>query len=161
MNKTTIKSFAIRARQQLLEGVKQRACGLDLAKDSASGELQTLAEEIRRRGYEQVLEEAAYFWFSRLTALRFMEVNGLLPFRLFADENGSFQPCLLKEAMQAQQDVSKCENDELQYRHLLIALCNGLQKSFPHLFRKLPEWAALLLPENLQNQDSILGQLIK
>ena len=45
MNKTTIKSFAIRARQQLLEGVRQRACGVDL---------QTLAEEIRSRGYERI-----------------------------------------------------------------------------------------------------------
>lgn len=152
MNKTTIKSFAIRARQQLLEGVRQRACSVGF---------QTLAEEIRSRGYEQVLEEAAYFWFSRLTALRFMEVNGFLPVRVFADENGSFQPRLLKEAMQAHQAVSACENDELQYRHLLIALCNDLEKRCPHLFPKLPEWAALLLPENLQNQDSVLGQLIR
>jgi hypothetical protein len=124
-------------------------------------DLQTLAEEIRSRGYEQVLEDAAYFWFSRLTALRFMEVNGFLPVRVFADENGSFQPRLLKEAMQAHQDVSACENDDLQYRHLLIALCNDLEKRCPHLFPKLPEWAALLLPENLQNQDSVLGQLIR
>ena len=63
MNKTTIKSFAIRARQQLLEGVRQRACSVGL---------QTLAEETRCRGYEQVLEEAADFWFSRWTALRIM-----------------------------------------------------------------------------------------
>ena len=152
MNKTTIKSFAIRARQQLLEGVRQRVCSVGL---------QTLAEEIRGRGYEQVLEEAAYFWFSRLTALRFMEVNGFLPVRVFADENGSFQPRLLKEAMQAHQAVSACENDELQYRHLLIALNNDLEKRYPHLFPKLPQWAALLLPENLQSQDSVLGQLIR
>ena len=47
------------------------------------------------------MEEAAYTWFNRFIALRFMEVNGYLPskVRVFTDENGAYKPELLKEAM--------------------------------------------------------------
>ena len=53
-----------------------------------------LIEEIGRKGFEQVMEEAAYTWFNRFVALRFMEVNGYLPskVRVFTDENGAFKP---------------------------------------------------------------------
>ena len=47
------------------------------------------------------MEEAAYTWFNRFIALRFMEVNGYLPskIRVFTDSEGNFKPEILKEAM--------------------------------------------------------------
>ena len=44
-------------------------------------------------GFEQVMEEVAYTWFNRFTALRFMEVNNYLPShtRVFTNENGEFK----------------------------------------------------------------------
>lgn len=167
MNKTTIKSFAIRARQQLLEAAKQRACDLDHGQQQTEeGDL--LAEEIRRRGCDQAMEEAAYLWFSRFVALRFMEINGFLPYRVFTDETGRFHPQLLQEAIHLQIDgvdpqkarLLEQHSQEALYRYLLIALCNALEKSLPHMFQRLPSWAELLLPEKLLSKDSILAQLV-
>ena len=92
MNKTAIKNFAIWARVQLIEAAKQRAYEYEITEkgenksnlDAVAGRLltsdekqqrQQLIEQIRRKGYAQVMEEAAYTWFNRFIALRFMEAN--------------------------------------------------------------------------------------
>ena len=92
MNKTAIKNFAIQARVQLIEAAKQRAYEYEITEkgenkanlDAVAGRLltsdekqqrQQLIEQIRRKGYAQVMEEAAYTWFNRFIALRFMEAN--------------------------------------------------------------------------------------
>ena len=118
MNKTAIKNFAIWARVQLIEAAKQRAYEYEITEngenrrvvDAIGGRLlsknekeqrRQLIEQIRQKGYNQVMEEAAYTWFNRFIALRFMEVNGYLPskVRVFTDENGAFKPEILKQAM--------------------------------------------------------------
>ena len=40
---------------------------------------QALIAKFNQDGFEQVMEEVAYTWFNRFTALRFMEVNNYLP----------------------------------------------------------------------------------
>ena len=40
---------------------------------------QKLIAQIESDGYDKVVEQAAYTWFNRFAALRFMEVNGYLP----------------------------------------------------------------------------------
>jgi len=52
-------------------------------------------------GYNQVMEEAAYTWFNRLIALRFMELNGYLPsnIRILSSEiEGRLEPDCIREA---------------------------------------------------------------
>ena len=46
------------------------------------------------------MEEVAYTWFNRFSALRFMEVNGYLPshVRVFTDEENNFKPQIITEA---------------------------------------------------------------
>ena len=118
MNKTAIKNYAIWARVQLIDAAKQRAYEYEITEngenktglDMVGGKLLTKTEkeqrnqlisEINRKGYAQVMEEAAYTWFNRFIALRFMEVNGYLPskVRVFTDENGAFRPEILKQAI--------------------------------------------------------------
>ena len=41
-----------------------------------------LLEQIKEKGYREVMEEVAYTWFNRFSALRFMGVNGYLPTRV-------------------------------------------------------------------------------
>ena len=96
MDKTAIKNYAIWARVQLIESCKQRAFEYGITEDgenrinidSINGHILTaeekeqrrqLIEQISQKGYSQVMEEAAYTWFNRFIALRFMEVNGYLP----------------------------------------------------------------------------------
>lgn len=188
MNKTAIKNFAIWARVQLIEAAKQRAYEYEITEkgenksnlDTVAGRLltsdekqqrQQLIEQIRRKGYAQVMEEAAYTWFNRFIALRFMEVNGFLPskVRLFTDENGAFKPEIMKEAMTVEIDgldrtkvlnlLDKQNNEEL-YKYLLITQCNALNQGLPCMFEKISNWTELLFPANLLRHDSVVGQMV-
>ena len=60
-----------------------------------------LIDRIRKKGYHKVMEEVAYTWFNRFSALRFMEVNGYLPSRtrVFTDDNNNFKPQILTDAI--------------------------------------------------------------
>ena len=130
-----------------------------------------LIAEIKQKGYTQVMEEAAYTWFNRFIALRFMEVNGYLPskIRVFTDENGAFKPEILKEAMTVELegldrskvlDLLDKQDNEALYKYLLIAQCNALNGSLPYMFEKISNWTELLFPANLLRGDSILGRMI-
>lgn len=188
MNKTAIKNFAIWARVQLIEAAKQRAYEYEITEkgenkanlDTVAGRLltsdekqqrQQLIEQIRRKGYAQVMEEAAYTWFNRFIALRFMEVNGFLPskVRVFTDENSAFKPEIMKEAMTVEIDgldrakvlelLDKQNNEEL-YKYLLITQCNALNGGLPGMFEKISNWTELLFPANLLRPDSVVGQMV-
>ena len=187
MNKNAIQKFAVWARVQLIGAVKQRAFAYEITGggdkpelDTAGGRLLTNAEksqrreligEIRRKGFDQVMEEAAYTWFNRFIALRFMEVNNYLPskVRLFTDENGAFKPQILKEAMTVELDgldrravlglLDKQENEAL-YKYLLITQCNALNAALPGMFEKIANWTELLFPDNLLRSDNVLGRMI-
>ena len=188
MNKSAIRNFAIWARVQLIEAAKQRAYEYEITEkgenkanlDAVAGRLltsdekqqrQQLIEQIRRKGYAQVMEEAAYTWFNRFIALRFMEVNGFLPskVRLFTDENGAFKPEIMKEAMTVEIDgldrakvldlLDKQNNEEL-YKYLLITQCNALNQGLPCMFEKISNWTELLFPANLLRPDSVVGQMV-
>ena len=188
MSKTAIKNFAIWARVQLIEAAKQRAYEYEITEngenkpglDMIGGRLlsadekkqrQQLIEQIRRKGYAQVMEEAAYTWFNRFIALRYMEVNGFLPskVRVFTDENGAFKPEILKEAMTVEIDgldrakvldlLDKQNNEEL-YKYLLITQCNALNQGLPYMFEKISNWTELLFPANLLRPDSVVGQMV-
>ena len=187
MNKNAIQKFAVWARVQLIGAVKQRAFAYEITGggdkpelDTAAGRLLTNAEksqrreligEIRRKGFDQVMEEAAYTWFNRFIALRFMEVNNYLPskVRLFTDENGAFKLQILKEAMTVELDgldrgvvlglLDKQENEAL-YKYLLITQCNALNAALPGMFEKIANWTELLFPDNLLRSDNVLGRMI-
>ena len=188
MNKTAIKNFAVRARVQLIESAKQRAFEYEITEngenkanvDSIGGRVLTneekrqrrqLIEQIRQKGYTQVMEEVAYTWFNRFVALRFMEVNGYLPskIRVFTDENNAFKPEILKEAMSVELEgldknkvlnlIDKQDNEEL-YKYLLITQCNALNAGLPYMFEKIANPTELLFPANLLRNDSVVGQMI-
>ena len=188
MNKTAIKNFAIWARVQLIEAAKQRAFEYEITEDgenradidSIGGSVLTaevkeqrrqLISQIQHKGYMQVMEEAAYTWFNRFIALRFMEVNGYLPSktRVFTDENGEFKPEILKQAMSVEIDgldrnkvlqlLDAQANEEL-YKYLIITQCNALNASLPEMFETISNWTELLFPANLLRSDSVLARMV-
>ena len=188
MNKTAIKNFAIWARVQLIEAANQRAYEYEITEGgkndpnltSVGGRLLTEVEKdqrwqliamIRLKGYDQVMEEAAYTWFNRFIALRFMEVNGYLPskVRVFTDESGAFKPEILKEAMSIELegldravilDMLDRQDNEALYKYLLIAQCNALSANLPTMFEQIKNWTELLFPANLLRPDSVIGTMI-
>ena len=188
MNKTAIKNFAVEARVQLIEAVKQRAYEYEITEDGENrGDLESigghvlsaqvkeqrreLISQIQHKGYTQVMEEAAYTWFNRFIALRFMEVNNCLPskVRVFTDENGAFKPEVLKQAMSVELDgldknkvlqlLDAQANEEL-YKYLLITQCNELNRSLPEMFETISNWTELLFPANLLRSDSVLDRMV-
>ena len=187
MNKTAIKNYAIWARVQLIESAKQRAFeyaitdgendpnmeiinGRILSADEKSQRAE-LISLIKQKGFDQVMEEAAYTWFNRFIAFRFMEVNGYLPskVRVFTDENGEFKPQILKEAMTVELDVidrdyviSLLDKQDMEalYKYLIITQCNALNEGLPYMFEKINNWTELLFPANLLRGDSVLGKMI-
>ena len=189
MNKNAIKKFATEARRELISRVSQRALKYGISDkevgnpndDSVGGHLLSstekkqraaLIEQIKEKGYEQVMEEVAYTWFNRFSALRFMEVNGYLPtrVRVFTDENNAFKPQILTEAIHMELnglDMEKVyaykdanDNDEL-YKYLLITQCNALNSVLPGMFQKIADYTELLFPDNLLREGSVVQQMIE
>ena len=122
--------------------------------------------------YEALIDEAAYSWFNRLSALRLMEVNGFLPRRVLSSSDGGHDPDLLRDALQIalQQELPGISTelvDELRhsddaslYQKLLIAQCNALKGEYPFLFETISDELALLLPQNLLGSESVVRKLV-
>lgn len=188
MEKNAIKKYAVWARNELIARVSQKAqqYGItaegygDKNADSINGVLlsatvkkqrQALIAKIEAEGFEQVMEEVAYTWFNRFTALRFMEVNNYLPShtRVFTNEANEFKPQILTDAISLELeglDMDKVfelkdENkDEELYKYLLIVQCNALSSILPGMFQKIEDYTELLLPDNLLRQGSVIEQMI-
>lgn len=189
MNKNAIKKFATEARRELISRVSQRALKYGISEkevgnpndDSVGDHLLSTTEkkqraaliaQIQEKGYEQVMEEVAYTWFNRFSALRFMEVNGYLPsrVRVFTDENNAFKPQILTEAIHMELDGLDMEkvyaykeaNDEDElYKYLLITQCNALNSVLPGMFQKIADYTELLFPDNLLREGSVVQQMIE
>ncbi|WP_294412115.1 BREX-1 system adenine-specific DNA-methyltransferase PglX [uncultured Ruminococcus sp.] len=188
MNKTAIKNFAIAARLTLIDAVTQRAYEYEVTENGKNNPDQTeaggqaltptelsqrrqLIDRINQNGFAQTMEEAAYTWFNRFIALRFMEVNGYLPsrIRVFTDETGAFKPEILAEASRLDFEgidhdyimelLDTQENDKL-YKYLLIAQCNTLNAGLPEMFEEIGGWTELVFPSNLLRADSVIAQMV-
>ena len=188
MNKNAIKKYAVWARQELIDRVSKKALRYGISPegkadpkaDSIDGRLLSEVEKKQRTaliqkvsvsGYEQTMEEAAYTWFNRFAALRFMEVNGYLPshVRVFTNDEGEFKPQILAEAIRldlpgldmekvyAFKDGNKTE--EL-FKYLLIVQCNALYDILPGMFQRIADYTELLLPDNLLREGSVIGRMI-
>ncbi|WP_028506417.1 BREX-1 system adenine-specific DNA-methyltransferase PglX, partial [Ruminococcus sp. FC2018] len=131
-----------------------------------------LIARINEKGFDNVMEEAAYTWFNRFTALRYMEVNGYLPTRIkvFSNESDEFKPEILSQALDVEiegldksyiVDLIDAQDNETLYKYLLIAQCNALNKGLPELFEQIGGWTELLFPRNLLREDSVIARMVK
>ena len=189
MDKNAIKKFAVWARTELIARVSLKGVEYGITEDSiedanadsVGGKIltadekkqrQALIAEINDKGYKQVMEEVAYTWFNRFSALRFMEVNGYLPshVRVFTDEENNFKPQIITEAIHLDLDgldmgkvyeLKDAEKTEELYKYLLIVQCNALNKILPGMFQKIADYTELLLPDNLLREGSVIQQMIE
>ena len=189
MDKNAIKKFAVWARTELIARVSLKSVEYGITEDniedanadSVGGKVltanekkqrQALIAEINDKGYKQVMEEVAYTWFNRFSALRFMEVNGYLPshVRVFTDEENNFKPQIITEAihldldgldMEKVYELKDAEKTEELYKYLLIVQCNALNKILPGMFQRIADYTELLLPDNLLREGSVIQQMIE
>lgn len=192
MNKSALKSFATEARRELLEKVKLQARKLGMTPDAIQQETlessdaifidgkqlsnierkqrNKLIARINEIGYDRVMEEAAYTWFNRFIALRYMEVNDYLPtkVRVLSSVNpDSTEPDMFKEALNLDLPIDKelvynlkIENktDEL-FKYLIKIHCNDLYRYMPFMFETIEGYTEVLFPEGLLGTDSIVRKM--
>lgn len=190
MNKNAIKSYAVWARTELMKQVSQKAYEYGVTENSLpelntdtindrllssdeKSQLNELVREVRKNGFEHVIEEVTYTWFNRFIALRYMEVNNYLPrgvnVRLFPNENNVFKPEILSEALHLEMngldtqrvfDYIEQNKEEKLYKYLLLTLCNEMNVYLPCMFTSINDYKTLLFPDNLLKDDSVLARLI-
>lgn len=190
MNKNAIKSYAVWARTELMKQVSQKAYEYGVTENSLpelntdtindrllssdeKSQLNELVREVRKNGFEHVIEEVAYTWFNRFIALRYMEVNNYLPrdlrVRVFTNENNEFKPEILSEALHLEMngldtqrvfDYIEQNEQEKLYKYLLLTLCNEMNEYLPYMFTSINDYKTLLFPDNLLKDDSVLARLI-
>ena len=189
MDKNAIKKFAVWARTELIARVSLKGVEYGITEDNMvdanadsigdkvltadeKAQRKALIAEINDKGYKQVMEEVAYTWFNRFSALRFMEVNGYLPshVRVFTDEENNFKPQIITEAIHLDLDgldmekvyaLKEAEKTEELYKYLLIVQCNALNAILPGMFQKIADYTELLLPDNLLREGSVIQQMIE
>ena len=189
MDKNAIKKYAVWARRELITRVSQRAAYYEITEENTGDpaadtalerpltpeektQRRALIENIRAKGYREVMEEIAYTWFNRFIALRFMEVNGYLPshVRVFTDDANAFKPQILTEAINLELDgldMKKVyaykqtnDNDGL-FKYLVIVQCNALSAVMPGMFQPISNYTELLFPDNLLREGSVIQQMIE
>ena len=189
MDKNAIKKYAVWARREMIDRVRQKAAQYGITDSeiipadaiSIDGVLlhpvvveqrKALIQQFNTKGYQELMEEVAYTWFNRFIALRFMEVNGYLPsrVRVFTDAENGFHPQILAEAIDLELDgldmekvyaLKNANEEEALYKYLLITQCNALNPILPGMFQKIADYTELLLPDNLLRDGSVIQRMIE
>ena len=188
MNDTAIKNFCTWARNALIEQVETRMRRFSVVEANALPEDATSVDgmplspdEQRQRsellrlqrevGHAALVERAAYTWFNRLVAIRFMELHDYLPcrMRMLSADDGSFAPQVLKCALDVQiegldasrvMELMQTGDDEALFRCLFLAQCDELSSCIPGVFDRVGSAMELLLPDGLLRQDSVIDRLV-
>jgi len=177
MNTRSLEKFAQTARRTLHEQVAARLARV-LAQDSPESRqhpeaLHRLQQQIAQSSRQAVVEKAAYTWFNRLCALRFMDANGYTRMGTVSPAEGYTQPEILQEAKQGYIDedlpvdreavfgllggrLPSPDPQQEAYRLLLVGVCNYYHGVMPFLFERIDDYTELLMPGDLLSQNSIV-----
>ncbi|MDT8855145.1 BREX-1 system adenine-specific DNA-methyltransferase PglX [Paracoccaceae bacterium Fryx2] len=179
MDTNALKKFAQSARNLSIDQVTAK---LALVLDPSSpvrrehaAAIKKLDAAIAQNGKQQVIEQVAYTWFNRFTALRFMDANGYTNPRVVSPADGATRPEILSEALAGNLPdgapdaiaallSGRTPSNDPQaeaYRLLLVHACNQWHGPMPFLFEQIDDFTELLMPEDLLSQTSILAELRK
>lgn len=186
--KRDVRRFALYAREELIRGVEARLAHIGLTvKGKGSqgvssssgvyiaieeqGQRNLIAQEITQFGLDYVVRRAASVWFTRLIAMRYMEVNDLLPqhIRLFSSPDGSFDPECLSRVFDLEMKALNTRSitryvqvgdDASILREVLLAQCDELSSSMPFLFEQTGDAYDLLLPDGLLRKGGLLEKMV-
>ena len=183
MNTAIIKKFAQNARRVLLEQISRKLevvlAPTAIYRRENENAVKELEREISVSGREMVIKKAAYTWFNRFCALRYMDVKGYTRVRVISPATGLSQPEILTEAkaghideilipenvrqrvMQLLSRQAPSENPEQEAFSLLFtACCNYYHREMPFLFEKIQDYTELLLPDGLLSENSVMQMTI-
>lgn len=193
MNKSSLKIFAIEARKELMEKMRTRLEILGISKNGiekakvigkeveVKGTLypkesyDSLIRKYKQVGYEELIEESAYTWFNRLTALAFMETNGYIEEKMIFNNGVKNEPAIidnyyefeffknldsnLQKELHNLRDENTPNSIEKLYSILMEEKCEDLSNIMPFMFKKKGTYSDILFPTGLLMENSLLVRL--
>ena len=193
MNKSSLKLFAIEARNELMEKMRTRLDILGITKNGIekakvvgreveiNGSLyskesyNSLVRKYKQIGYEELIEESAYTWFNRLTALAFMEANGYIEEKMIFNNGVKNEPAIidnyyefeffknldvdLQKELHNLRDENTPNSIEKLYSILMEEKCEDLSNIMPFMFKKKGTYSDILFPTGLLMENSLLVRL--
>ena len=201
MDKAILKKFAIESRQDLMEKIKNKINVFyvdEEFKNEQKGELYILSNEkhslsltheeykkrellikrIKELSLEQVIEEAAYTWFNRIIAIRYMEINDMLPLtrdnqslgiRVLSSKDNTPDSEILKftNLMNPELDIDlkkekyvELKDDNEKFKYVLLLVCKKLGRVIPQVFDGVTDYIDILIPDNLLNDTGFVAKVI-
>ncbi|WP_338992069.1 BREX-1 system adenine-specific DNA-methyltransferase PglX [Fusobacterium vincentii] len=193
MNKSSLKIFATDARKELMEKMRTRLEILGITKNGiekakiigkeveVKGTLypkesyDSLIRKYKQVGYEELIEESAYTWFNRLTALAFMEANGYIEEKMIFNNGVKNEPAIidnyyefeffknldndLQKELHNLRDENTQNSIEKFYSILMKEKCEDLSSIMPFIFKKKGTYLDILFPTGLLMENSLLVRL--
>ena len=193
MNKTSLKLFAIEARNELMDKMRTRLDILGITKNGIekakvvgreveiNGSLypkesyNSLLRKYKQIGYEELVEESAYTWFNRLTALAFMEANEYIEEKMIFNNGLKNEPGIidnyydfeffknldadLQRELHDLRDENTANSIEKLYSILVEEKCEELSSIMPFMFKKKGTYSDILFPTGLLLENSLLVRI--
>lgn len=200
MDKTILKKFATESRQDLKKKIETKIksfyvdeefskvqngdiillynknFSLPLSKEDYEAR-NKLIKRIKDVGIEQVIEEAAFTWFNRFVAIRYMEIHNFLPItkdnqslgiRVLSSCDNTPDPEILKFSNLINPDLDidfKKEKyielkEEKKFEYVLLLVCKKLGKVIPQVFGGRTDYIDLLIPDNLLNDTGYVTKIV-
>ena len=201
MDKNILKKFAIESRQDLMDKIRNKIRTFYIDEDFNSeqkGDIYILSNEkhslnltneefkkrellikrVRELSLEQVIEEAAYTWFNRVIAIRYMEINDMLPLtkdnqslgiRVLSSRDNTPDPEILKFTNLINPDLdidfkkekfAELKDENEKFKYVLLLVCKKLGKVIPQVFDGVTDYIDILIPDNLLNDTGIVTKIV-
>lgn len=202
MDKKLLKEFAMKSRESLTSLVRAELNAMHITEETnwtQSGELyqaivdgrnivltideksryDKLQAAVKAEGIKVIVEKAAYTWFNRIVAIRYMELNEMLPqgkhnewlgIRVLSDASNHPDPEILKASNLRRSDLDleldvdkalKLTRDEEKFREVLLAIVKKLGSVMPDVFNGDTNSIDFLLPKNLLGAGGFVSEVLK
>lgn len=201
MDKAVLKKFAIESRQDLMQRMENKIKTFYIDEEFSkqqSGDVYILAnskhslnlskEEYTKRellikrinelGLDQVIEEAAYTWFNRMVAIRYMEIHDYLPLtrdnqslgvRVLSSKDNTPDPEIMKFTNLINPELNidfkkekyvELKDDNEKFKYILLLVCKKLGRVIPQVFDGITDYIDILIPDNLLNESGFVNKII-
>lgn len=201
MDKAILKKFAIESRQDLMQRIENKIkifyideefskqqngdvyilanskYSLNLSKEEYN-KRELLIKRINELGLDQVIEEAAYTWFNRIVAIRYMEIHDYLPLtrdnqslgiRVLSSKDNTSDPEIMKftNLVNPELDIGfekeryvELKDDNEKFKYILLLVCKKLGRVIPQVFDGVTDYIDILIPDNLLNESGFVNKII-
>lgn len=201
MDKTILKKFAIESKKDLMEKISNKIKTFYVEEEFKSeqkGDLYILSNEkhtlsltneefkkrellikrIKELSLEQLIEEAAYTWFNRIIAIRYMEIHDYLPLtkdnqslgiRVLSSKDNTPDPEIMKFTNLVNPDLDiefkkekyvELKDDNEKFKYVLLLVCKKLGRVIPQVFDGITDYIDILIPDNLLNDSGFITKVI-